>query len=297
MNLSLGPLLYYWPRATVLDFYRRMADTAVHTIYLGEVVCSRRHELRFEDWAALGRELAAAGKQVALSTQVLIESSADLRALRHIVDNGEFMVEANDATALGCLSAAQPFVAGPHLNAYNAQTLQWLQGLGAQRWVMPVELARTALHAIHRERPAGLQCEVFAWGRLPLAYSARCFTARHHNLPRDDCRYRCIDDPQGMLMKTREGQEFLTLNGTQTQSARHYDLSASIDALRDEGVDMLRISPQPQATEQVIEAFASLIASKASHNEVNPQLQAAATERCNGHWHGRPGLDYVRTPD
>ena len=49
MKLSLGPLQYYWPRQRVLDFYAAVAAMPVDTVYVGETVCSRRHELRHED--------------------------------------------------------------------------------------------------------------------------------------------------------------------------------------------------------------------------------------------------------
>ena len=78
MKLALGPLLYYWPRATVLGFYEEIASAPVDCVYLGEVVCSRRHELGFEDWLAIGERLAAAGKEVLLSAQALSESEGEL---------------------------------------------------------------------------------------------------------------------------------------------------------------------------------------------------------------------------
>ncbi len=80
-------MLYYWPRDTVLAFYEQAAAWALDTVYLGETVCSRRHELRLDDWLYLAEMLTAAGKEVVLSTQTLIESESDLKALRKIVDN------------------------------------------------------------------------------------------------------------------------------------------------------------------------------------------------------------------
>ena len=68
MKITLGPLQYYWPRNSVFAFYEAMADTAVDEIYLGETVCSRRHELRLSDWLGLALRLRDSGKVVLLST-------------------------------------------------------------------------------------------------------------------------------------------------------------------------------------------------------------------------------------
>lgn len=292
LKLALGPLQYYWPRDTVLSFYEAVAQGPADIVYLGETVCSRRHELRAADWLAIAVKLRAAGKEVILSSLALLESSGDVTALRKLAAHGEFEVEANDMGAVNLL-AGRPFIAGPHLNVYNAGTLNLLHERGAHRWVMPLEMSRASLDVLQRARPAGMQTEVFALGRMPLAFSARCFTARHRNLPKDDCRFSCIDYPDGLPMNTREGMPFLVLNGIQTQSASVYNLAGEFAALEAGGVDVVRVSPQSQHTAQVLAVFDDLrhgrTAPARAVDALVPLLPDAA---CDGYWHGKPGLEW-----
>ena len=294
MKLSLGPLLYYWERDTVLRFYDTIADAPVDIVYLGETVCSRRHTLKLADWLGIAARLKEAGKTAILSTQVLIESGADVTVLHKIAANSNFMVEANDMGAVHCLEVKVPFVAGPHLNIYNTPTLTWMAGLGASRWVMPLEMGRDDLALLQKERPTGLETEVFAYGRMPLAFSARCFTARHRNLPKDDCQFSCIDHPDGLLMKTREGEGFLVLNGTQTQSARIYNLLPEVLAMEEMGVDVLRISPQSQFTAEIIHLFHDVLTQKRDMESATQAIAARMPDQaCNGYWYGKPGLELL----
>ena len=96
----------------------------------------------------------------------VIADTFDLRTLRNITNNGQFAIEANDMGAVNLLAGKVPFVAGPHLNVYNPQTLTLLSKLRATRWVMPVELSRESLHALQQHRPAAMATEVFSYGRL-----------------------------------------------------------------------------------------------------------------------------------
>ncbi|MDP2266076.1 MAG: U32 family peptidase [Thiobacillus sp.] len=290
MNLSLGPLLYYWSRDDTLAFYAEAANWPLARVYLGESVCSRRHLLRLPDWLALAEQLAAAGKEVVLSSLTLIESESDLKMLRRIVGDGRFRVEANEWGAVRLLAeAGVPFVAGPTLNVYNPETLDVLAGLGAQRWLPPVEMSRIALTSMLAGAPSGVETEVFAYGRLPLAYSARCFTARHYNLPKDDCQFRCLDNPDGLALATREGEPFLTLNGIQTQSAGVYNLIGELDSLRELDVASLRLSPQSRHMGRVVEAFQAALAGERTAAEVLTRLMPGPA--VDGYWHGRPGLE------
>jgi len=293
MKLALGPLLYYWPRQEVLDFYASIAASPVETVYLGETVCSRRHELRLDDWLELGRQLTAAGKQVVLSTQSLIESESDLKTLRHIVGQGEFRVEANDMGAVRLLAEAgvPDWVAGPTLNIFNPQTLELMREGGARRWVVAPEIPGADLAAIRAALAQPIETEVYAYGRLPLAFSARCFTARHFNLQKDACEFRCLSIRDGIVLRTREGEPFLTLNGIQTQSARVYNLLADLPDLAGR-TEILRISPQGDHTLDIITLFQAAL-----DHELTP-AQALDASRplmpeapCNGFWYGRAGVE------
>ncbi|MBZ0133576.1 MAG: U32 family peptidase [Rhodocyclaceae bacterium] len=295
MKLALGPLQYYWPRQQVLDFYEAIAAAPVDIVYLGETVCARRHELRVQDWTDIAKTLAAAGKQAILGTQTLIESESDLKTLRRVIDEKDLLIEANAMGAVRLLSAEKrPFVAGPFLNIFNTTTLAMMARLGAVRWVMPLEMSAASLADLQAGRPEGLETEVFAYGRMPLAFSARCFTARRFNLQKDDCQFKCLDFPDGLLIRTREDEEFLTLNGIQTQSSKVYNLIGEVDAMRDMGVEVLRISPQSQHTPALLDIFRRRIdgtlAAEAARNEM---AALGLAEPCNGFWHGKAGLEQI----
>lgn len=285
MRLTLGPLQYFWPRARVLEFYRRAADWPVDVVYVGETVCSKRRELRTADWLALAADLAEEGKEVVLSSLALLEAESELSTLARLADNGRFLVEANDVSAVQLLrERGLKFVGGPTLNVYNPATLQLLQADGLMRLVLGVEQGRETITEWRASAAVLPELELQVWGRVPLAYSARCFTARALDVAKDDCGFRCIDYPDGLPLTTRDGEPFLTLNGIQVQGAGRQDLGPELGELRSSGIALARIYPEADGMAEVVAAFREAL-------DAGAVLRRRGEE--NGYWQGAEGMRQV----
>lgn len=288
MKYALGPVLWYWPKETLTEFYDAAASSSADIIYLGESVCSKRRAIKVADWLALAKALAESGKQVVLSTLSLVQSASELTELKKYIDNGEFAIEANDMGAVNMAAEAGiPFIAGHALNCYNAVTLRLLHKLGMVRWCMPVELSRDWLmNTLSQCETLGIRgkfdVEVLSYGHLPLALSARCFTARAENRGKDDCQTCCINFPQGRLLRTQENQPVFVLNGIQTMSGYCYNLGNDLISMQGL-VDVVRLSPQDSGTLAMIEAF--------RRNEAGKMpLPLLRHQQCNGYWWNVAGL-------
>ncbi|MEJ2619851.1 MAG: U32 family peptidase [Candidatus Thiodiazotropha sp.] len=287
-KLSLGPILFYWSREEIYEFYEQAAELPVDIIYLGETVCSKRRSLNTQEWFDLAIRLSEQnGKQVVLSTLALLEAESELKTLRRICENGRFTVEANDMGAVQILSQKQlPFVTGPSINIYNPATLQHLASRGLTRWVMPLELGKQTLQQMQQQRPENVETEVFCHGRMPLTLSARCFTARSHNLPKDNCQLKCIDYPEGRLLSTQDGDALLAINGIQTVSAKSCNLLPELAEIKRLQVDILRISPQYRNTDKIVNAYAHTLAG----DQAEDLEQYIPLSSCDGFWHGNSGI-------
>lgn len=291
MQYALGNVLFYWPKAQMENFYVHAANSSADIVYLGESVCAKRRELALDDWLSLAADLSAAGKQVVLSSMALMENTGPLQKLIHAVDNGDVVIEANDLGAVNMLAAhSLPFVGGYALNIYNAPTLRLLAKQGMTRWCMPVELSRDWLvNTLDQCESLGIrdrfEIEVFSYGHLPLAYSARCFTARSEQRPKDQCERCCIHYPQGRRVMSQEQQQIFVLNGIQTMSGYCYHLGNELTSMKGL-VDIVRISPEDDDAFALVDRFRA--------NE-NGQAPFALQEQhdCNGYWRRVAGLELV----
>jgi collagenase-like PrtC family protease len=98
------------------------------------------------------------------------------------------------------------------------------------------------------------ELEVIAWGRLPLAFSARCFTARALDLAKDDCGFRCIEHPDGLPLATREGSVSCASTASRcrvTRSPTSPRKSANCATRR----RCLRLYPQHEGMAEVVARF------------------------------------------
>ena len=291
-EITLGPALFNWPAEQWRDFYFRIADEApVSTVYLGEVVCSKRavlFEPHYEDVAA---RLAAAGKTVVFSTLSEVALKLDRQLVENVCARDDAPVEANDVSALYRLRG-RPHHVGPYINVYNEETLGILALRGAKNVCLPPELPASAIGALcERSRDIDVTVEVQVFGRIPLALSARCYHARAHDRTKDSCQFVCGEDADGMELRTLDGRAFLAVNGIQTLSHEYLNLACELQALRGFGVSRFRLSPQSCDMVRVASIFhaaanGTLDAEEAAAELARLELPARFS---NGFFHGKPG--------
>ena len=135
--------------------------------------------------------------------------------------------------------------------------------------------------------------EFFVFGRMPLAFSARCFTARHHKLSKDGCEFRCRDDADGLLLASGDHQPFLVLNGIQTQSAGMQCLIGEADALRAAGVASVRLSPCSRGFARVMQLFDDVFNRGGCASQARAELDALGLPGAlvAGFANRRPGME------
>ncbi len=265
IGLTLGPLFFHWPADRLATFYNRVADEApVDRVHVGEVVCGKRMPFSDPAWPDIIERLERSGKKVVLSTLAAPSTVRERRAVEELCADGR-MVEINDITALPARSG-RPFVTGPFVNVYNATTASFLVRHGAHTICPPVELPLATIGAIATACPEA-EFELFAFGRLPLALSGRCYHARLHGLHKDSCQFTCEQDPDGLAVDTLDGQSFLAINGVQTLSAQVQAAVLDPAELATRGVWRLRLSPHGCDMVEVARTYSELVEQRVAPDE------------------------------
>lgn len=273
MNLSvtLGPVLFHWPAAALLEFYRRIAgETGIDRVYLGEVVCGKRAPLVEAALVEAADILERGGKEIVWSAPALPSTPRERRGARELIASGG-AIELNDMSGLVHLAPGSNFVAGPFLNIYNEVAAAELVRLGCRRLCPNIEIPLDAIAEIHRACP-DLELELFAFGRLPLALSGRCYHARLHGLHKDACQFVCDHDPDGLAVRTLEGEAFLALNGVLTMSHGAQVIDTSRADLSSAGIAALRLSPHTIDMVVVAEAFGRFARGEISTGELKAKI-------------------------
>lgn len=288
-KLSLGPVLFNWSPDQLRDFYARIADEAdVDRVHLGEVVCGKRQPFTEGLWPELIERLEAAGKEVVLSTLALPYTP---RERASVIDFSSLdqLAEINDLTALKTVTG-KPFIVGPFVNVYNEGAARFLAKRGATGICLPVELPISSVSVIAAALPE-VEFELYAFGRLPLALSGRCYHARLHGLHKDSCQFVCDRDPDGLAVDTLDGQRFLAINGIQTLSHGVEAFCPTPDELAKLGVRRLRLSPHTSDMVAVARLYRALNAGAAGRAETLAGLKALGLpgELVDGFTRGEPG--------
>lgn len=292
MDLTIGPIAFFWTAEQVRDFYRKLAAGPARRVVIGEWVCSKRLPFWQQEIPAAVEALQAAGKEVALSTLALITLKRERRQTADLFATG-IPVEIADLGALKHLPEGAPFQVGPMVNVYNEGTLEWLARKGATRICLPPELPLGSVAVLARAgRDAGVAVEVWGHGRTPLAISGRCYHARLHDRAKDSCLFVCGDDPDGRAVQTLDGQSFLTVNGVQTMGHAHTTVARQIEALRAAGVGAIRLSPQHGDFATITGIYDRAVRQAAAPDDTVAALAAAmpGAAFADGFLAGAPGL-------
>lgn len=244
--LVLGPVLFNWTPDRLDDFFARIADEAdIDRVHLGEVVCSKREPFFADHLPETIERLHRAGKTVVVDALALATLKRERASIADLVALDGVEIEINDMTPLGLMPPGRRFAVSSLVNVYDEGTLGWLAARGAWSVALPYELPLDAVGRLAAEgRRLGIETQVHAFGRVPLAISGRCYHARIHGLTKDGCQFVCGRDTDGLEVDTLDGDGFLAINGVQTLTHACVALLEETETLIDLGIGAFRLSPQ-----------------------------------------------------
>lgn len=281
--LTMGPVLFHWPAEKKRDFYYKIADEApVDTVYLGEVVCSKRTPFFEHYYVDVAERLIGAGKKVVFCSLAEVMIPRERKMTEGLCELEDFEIEANDASALYHLRG-KPHRIGQYFNVYNEASLEFLATKGATHFTLPAELPKQAINSLTtKAKTLNVALEIQVFGKVGLALSARCYHARAHNRIKDNCQFVCEEDPDGMALKTLNGQPFLSINGIQTLSNSYLNLIHEMKDLHEKGINHFRLSPHNIDMIKVAQTFQKVLDENLDESEINDLVRENIT--IDGHF-------------
>lgn len=293
MTLTLGPVLFHWPAGDWTAFYRQVAEeSSIDRVCIGEIVCSKRWPFINGFIPGVVEMLLRAGKTVLLSLPILPTLERERRMIDEFLKISGVLVEANDVSALVRLSG-RPHAVGPFINTYNEGTLRHLVRNGAAMVCLPPELPLNSIRALAAVQDAAL--ETWAFGRIPLAISARCYHARVHNRTKDACQFVCGNDSDGRAIEDLDGRPFMAINGVQTLSQTFCNVIDDIEELASAGVRSLRLSPHTVDMVAIARLFRAVIDKRVSAHNAKQRMAGLMPPAVfsNGFLHAQAGHQKV----
>lgn len=291
-RLTLGPIPFHWSPAKKLDFYAEVADEApIDTVYLGEVICSKRAPFFDQHYGDVADRLIRGGKTVVFSSLAEVMLKRERKAMQALAELDDYEIEINNAAGLLHIEG-RPHRIGQFLNVYNSETLNYFANRGATHFCLPVELpAASAALVAETAAELGVSIEVQVFGRASLAVSARCYHARAHGRTKDNCQFVCENDPDGMPLTTQNNQPFLRINGIQTLSHSYVNLVEDLPSMVDLGITDFRLMPQDVDMAPVANIFADALSGSIAPQAARESLDMLKLDVpfSNGFWHGLAG--------
>lgn len=296
-ELTLGPILFHWPAEKKRDFYFQIADEApIDTVYIGEVICSKRSPFFEPYYEEITDRLQKSGKKVVFSSLAEVMIPRERKMTEGLCSLDLYEIEANDTSALYHLRET-PHRIGPFINVYNENTMTFLASKGAKHFTLPQELPAPVISTMAQQaNKIGITLEVQVYGRVGLALSARCYHARSHNRMKDNCQFVCEEDPDGMPLSTINGTPFLSINGIQTLSYHCMTLLNEISEMQKMGIHTFRISPHNHDMIRTSILYRDVLDNKTTPQKALSELKKVGLQVpfSNGFYHGTDGYRWIK---
>lgn len=258
-QISLAPPPFFMEKKKLLRLYDLATTSPIEIIYLGETICRKRAPLDFRELISLAEKLRNIGKEVVLSSPLLINSEQNSDYLEKIVDIDDFAIEANEMTAVSrMITRNKKFICGNGIHIYNNHSFKLMTSMGMFRWQPPNELDLNSVIKISDNTPVAT--EITIYGKKILAFSARCFSAYAKNKNRENCSFACKNGENEL--KTLDGNKILTTNGpivmpTNPVDLTSFDQNTENNHIKD--MEILRIIPTETEPEKQMEIINTVI--------------------------------------